>query len=265
MEGQVALVTGASRGIGAALARSLAARGVEVVCVARSTAARPSSTRGTLDETVAAIRAVGGRAHAVVADMREEERVRDAVRTAIALTGRLDILVNNAAAAVPGDWSAPRKRWDLLLDVNVRAPMVATQEAVAHFAAAGEGRVVNVSSIAATHAIAPLELYGLSKAALEHLTVSTAAALAGRRVAVNCLRVDIPVASEGAMHWDRYDGSPGWLEPQLAADALMAILDQPVQRTGQIVDLSDVAVADQDVRRAGRALARHASTPVRAG
>ena len=127
----MALVTGASRGIGAALARTLAARGIEVVCVARSTAAEPSSTPGTLDDTVAAITASGGRAHAIATDVRDEERVRAAVRMAVELTGRLDFLVNNAAAAVSGDWSAARRRLDLLLDVNVWAPMVATQEAVA--------------------------------------------------------------------------------------------------------------------------------------
>jgi len=262
MHDRVAVVTGASRGIGAALAMKLAASGAIVVCVARSTSARPGSAPGTLDDTVAVISAAGGTAHAVAADLRDAAAVRAAVQAAVDITGRLDILVNNAAAAVPADWSSDRKRFDLLLDVNVWAPMVATQAAFEHLRARGDGRVLNVSSIAATHAIEPLQIYGLSKVALEHLTVSTAGSVAASGVAINCLRVDMPVASEGAMHWNRFGDGDGWVAPTTAAEAMMTILRWPVHATGCVVDLSSLAEVDGGVRRAGRAEARHGATEI---
>jgi citronellol/citronellal dehydrogenase len=265
LRGRTAFVTGASRGIGAALAKALAHAGAVVVGVARSTAAEPSATLGTLDDTVEQIGRIGGTAHTIQADLSNEDEVRDAVKKALELTGRLDLLVNNAAAAVPADWSANRKRFDLLMNVNVWAPMLAMQEAMEALTASGDGRVLNISSIAATHAVAPLQLYGMSKAALEHLTVGAAVSLQGSRVAVNCLRVDIPVASEGALHWERFGDGHGWLDTARAAQAALAVLQMPATVTGRVFELSDLAAIDDDLRREGRRVARLDSTAVFGG
>jgi len=108
IEGKVALVTGASRGVGKALALALAAEGASVACAARATDAQPQRTPGTLDETVLLVEEAGGRALAVPTNLAREEEVERMVATTIAHFGRVDILVNNAAITFPGDLTQVR-------------------------------------------------------------------------------------------------------------------------------------------------------------
>jgi NAD(P)-dependent dehydrogenase (short-subunit alcohol dehydrogenase family) len=129
LEGKVALVTGASRGVGAATAMALAEAGCQVACAARSTRSHPQRTPGTLDDTVARIEAGGQRALAVPTDLAVDEQVVAMVATTVAHFGRLDILVNNAAITFIGDLDIPLRRYDLIMQVNLRAPMIALREA----------------------------------------------------------------------------------------------------------------------------------------
>src|SRR5438552_12705030 len=114
--------------------------------------------------------------------------------------GRLDILVNNAAITFDGDLALPMKRWDLVMEVNVRAPLLAMRAALPVMKRSGEGRILNISSAAAVLPIRGMLVYGVSKAALERLTIGAAEELAPERIAVNCLRIAVPISSEGFVY-----------------------------------------------------------------
>ena len=232
LEGRVALVTGASRGVGAATAVALAAAGCRVACAARSTAAAPQRTPGTLDATVSAIEQAGGEAVAVPTDLSQAEQVERMVEAAVDAFGSLDILVNNAAVTFVGDLAIPLHRHDLIMEINLRAPLIACRAAVPHLRAAGGGRIVNVSSVAALHPYPGLMSYGMAKAGLERLTVDLAGQLFADAIAVNCFRIDIPVASEGflanAPDLDHGD----WEPSEVAAEGIVWMLRQPVGYTG---------------------------------
>src|SRR5262245_59251928 len=131
--------------------------------------------------------------------------------------GRVDILVNNAAITFPGDVDLPMKRYDLIFSVNTRAPLIAIQTALPGMRARGEGAVLNVSSLAALNYFPTQMAYGMSKIALEHMTVSLATQLLDDHIPVNTFRIDVPVASEGFVYnspgaaisdWERTEVAP---------------------------------------------------------
>lgn len=209
--GRTAVVTGASRGIGAALAERLAAEGADVLVVAR-TADRHDHLDGSLSETIDRCRRHGaGTAEALVADLSDEHsRERIVPRALEYFGGRLDVLVNNAAAAIYQPvLGYPLRRRRLTFEVNVHAPLDLAQAAVPAMVERGEGWIVNVSSATARYEHgAPAEppsdplhlgIYGASKAALNRLTVALAAAVAGSGVRVNTIEPRSGVATEGAM------------------------------------------------------------------
>jgi citronellol/citronellal dehydrogenase len=240
LEGNVALVTGASRGVGAAVAVALAEAGCLVAGAARSTAGQPQRTPGTLDDTVARIEAAGGTALAVPTDLAVEDEVVAMVRTTVDHFGRLDLLVNNAAITFTGDLDIAVRRYDLVMAVNLRAPWVALREAAPHFRAAGGGAVVNVSSAAALYPYPSLAAYGVSKAGLERLTVDSARQLAPDGVAVNCFRIDIPVASEGFIANTPGMDRSSWEPAEVAAEGIVWMLGQPPAFSGQLVSMWDL-------------------------
>lgn len=204
-----ALVTGASRGIGAAVAERLAAEGADVAVTARTLDAR-DDLPGSLTETAARVERHGRRAAVVVADITDEDaRARVVPEAVEALGGPLDILVNNAAAAIYGpatDLSLKRRR--LLFEANVHAPLDLAQAAVPAMRAAGRGWIVNLTSKAARtwpgppFALGPngttIALYGASKAALDRITNALGAELAGTGVRVNGVAPRAAVLTEGA-------------------------------------------------------------------
>jgi NAD(P)-dependent dehydrogenase (short-subunit alcohol dehydrogenase family) len=233
LRGKVALVTGASRGVGAATALALAAAGAKVACAARSTAATPQRTPGTLDETLARIAAAGGEAISVPTNLAKEDEVVAMVRRSADHFGRLDVLVNNAAITFVGDLDIPLERYDLIMTVDLRAPLVAIREAVPHMRRAGGGAIVNVSSAAALYPHAGLMAYGIAKVGLERLTIDAAKQLQRDRIAVNCFRIDVPVASEGFVAntpgLDRAD----WEPSEVAAEGILWVLQQPPAFSGR--------------------------------
>jgi len=133
---------------------------------ARSTDAAPKRLPGTIDAVVEQIRAAGGDALAVPTNLASEDDVVAMVARAVERFGRLDVLVNNAAITFVGDLQMPTKRYDLIMDVNVRAPFIAIRESVPHLRAAGGGAIVNVSSAAALMPVPHMSVYGVSKLAL---------------------------------------------------------------------------------------------------
>lgn len=238
---QVALVTGASRGVGAATALALAAAGYAVACAARSTRDQPHRTPGTLDDVVAAIRAAGGTAIAVPVDLSDRAQVAAMVERTVAELGRLDVLVNNAAVTFVGDLDIPERRHDLVLAIDLDAPFQAARHAVPHLRAAGEGRIVNVSSLAALKPVPGLMSYGMAKVALERLTVDLARQLAADHIAVNCFRIDVPVASEGTVANMPGVDKTDWEPSSVAAEGILWQIRQPVTYSGQLDSMAHLA------------------------
>jgi NAD(P)-dependent dehydrogenase (short-subunit alcohol dehydrogenase family) len=238
LEGKVAIVTGASRGVGAATAVALADAGAMVACAARATEANPLRLPGTIDATVGRITDAGGEALAVPTNLAHEEDVERMVAATVEHFGRLDVLVNNAAITFPGDLDVPMKRYDLMMAVNLRAPLVAAHAAAPHMKQHGEGAIVNVSSAAALSYIPGLMVYGMSKIAMEHLTVSLATQLLPHRIAVNTFRIDVPVASEGFVaNLPDVDHS-GWEPTEVPAEGIVWMLRQPASYTGHNVGMA---------------------------
>jgi citronellol/citronellal dehydrogenase len=233
LKNKVALVTGASRGVGAATAVALAEAGASVACAARSTEATPQRTPGTLDRTVARVEAAGTRGLAVPTNLASEDEVVRMVRTTVEHFGRIDILINNAAITFVGDLDIPLKRHDLIMEVNLRAPLIAIREAVPHMKRQGGGAIINVSSAAAMFPFPGLMSYGVSKVGLERLTVDIARQEQRHGIAVNCFRIDVPVASEGFVANTPGVDRSDWEPAEVAAEGILWVLRQPATFSGR--------------------------------
>lgn len=214
LDGKVALVTGSSSGIGAAVARSLAGEGATVVV--------NSSSSVEAGEAVAA--EVGG--SYVQADVSDEAQARRMVDTVVERHGRLDILINNAGTTfvIPhADLDAVKpEHWHRILDVNVLGTWFVTHAAVPHLRAAGDASIVNITSVAGVRPTGSSIPYAVSKAALNHLTLLLANVL-GPEITVNAVApglVDTP-----------------WTEDW---DAIRAAVEAtaPLRRSGQPDDIA---------------------------
>ncbi|MFS3129300.1 SDR family NAD(P)-dependent oxidoreductase [Nocardioides sp. Bht2] len=207
--GRRAVVTGASRGIGAGIVERLAAEGADVVAVAR-TLEQHDHLPGSLQETVQRGSRYGTKVLALTADLAAEDD-RDGLigRAAEMLDGPIDILVNNAAAAMYHSMADfPLKRRRLTFEVNVHAPLDLAQQALPDMIESGAGWIVNVSSATANLRQGPpfelpppgtaMAIYGASKAALNRLTNGLGAELYGAGVRVNTIEPRFGVLTEGA-------------------------------------------------------------------
>jgi len=232
LDGKVAIVTGASRGVGAATAELLAQRGCKVACAARATASSPLPIPGTIDDTVERIRAAGGDAIAVPTNLANDDEVDAMVATTVARYGRVDVLVNNAAITFAGDLELPMKRFDLVMQVDLRAPLLAIRAVVDGMKERRSGAILNVSSVAGLNYIPGLMAYGMAKAALEHLTLSAAHQLRPFGIAVNTFRIDIPVASEGFVFNMPDADHSDWEPSEVAAEGIVWMLEQPPEYSG---------------------------------
>lgn len=181
LSSHVALVTGGSRGIGAAIAKRLAAEGAAVAITYTSAPAKA-------DEVVAAIQAAGGQALAIRADSSDAEAVKNAIAATVSAFGRLDVLVNNAGVAL----IAPLEQFSLddfdrLMAVNVRGVFVATQEAARHMTEGG--RIIMIGSVNADRMpFAGGSVYAMSKAAVAGFTRGLARDLGPRGITVNTVQ-----------------------------------------------------------------------------
>jgi citronellol/citronellal dehydrogenase len=235
----VAIVTGASRGVGAAICAALAEAGARVACTARSTDFRPSDrVTGTLDEVVRRINERGGEAIALPADLTDEDAIVAMVKSTTDRLGRVDMLVNNAGVTLAGGVNISRSRYDIVMDVNVRAPLIATREVVPIMRDQGAGRIVNVSSSGALNVFPGTMVYGMAKVALERMTVDVAMQLREHNIALNCLRIDVPVASEGFIANVPDTTYDDWEPPETPAEGVQWILNQPISMTGQLLSLT---------------------------
>jgi NAD(P)-dependent dehydrogenase (short-subunit alcohol dehydrogenase family) len=234
LEGRVVIVTGASRGIGAEIARRFAAEGAAVAAAARTVEPGPKRLPGTITETAEAIRANGGRAVAVPVDLsRPADRERLVTETEREL-GPVDILVSNAAVT----YFTPAlefdlRRYDLMFEVQVKAALHLAQLLVPGMRERGRGWVLNVSSGAARHPQIPPSgragsgagtVYGMCKAALERLSTGLAAEVFDAGIAVNALSPSRVVPTPGTIfHGLTTEGSPDSEPPAVMAAAALAL------------------------------------------
>ena len=253
LRGAVALVTGASRGVGRAIAVALAEAGADVGCAARATDHNPRKLPGTIDATAREVEARGRRALAVPTDLSQPAEVEAMVARTMRHFGRLDVLVNNAAITFPGDIDLAMKRWDLVMEVNLRAPVLAIKAALPGMIARRRGAILNVSSAASLMAVPGLLVYGVSKAGLERLTTGVAENVRSHGIAVNCLRIDVPIASEGFVHNAPELDKSDWEPTEVGAEGALWMLAQPPEFTGQVLGITDLrrrhGVAESRVRR----------------
>ena len=255
LAGRRVVVTGASRGIGAAIAERCCAEGADVLLTAR-TVERHDHLAGSLTETVARCRHYGTRVETLAADLADGESRAAIIPHALALfDGRVDVLVNNAAAAIYQPLADfPLRRRRVIFEVNVHAPLDLAQQVVPSMRERGEGWIVNLSSGAARPAAGPpfpegalgttSAVYGASKAALNKLTNALAIELYGTGIRVNTLEPRAAVMSEGAEVLVGGKLSDDQIESMEAmVEATLALCTCEAERTGQTfvsLDLLDV-------------------------
>ncbi len=259
LSGKVAIVTGASRGIGKAAALGLAKEGVKVVVAARSETERPGLP-GTIHQTVAEIEGHGGIAMAVRCNLREEEEIYEMARRTLDAFGRIDVLVNNAGIGSYRPFlETTVKQWDLVMDIDLRAPFIACKAVAPVMVEQQSGSIINVSSHAATNIFSSTlgedhqagivlvgQAYGSAKAGLERFTWGLAAELGPHNIAVNVLKPLRPVASEG-FRAQRPDADfSTWATPEAMVTAVIHLAQQDAQ------GLTGAIVTDEElVRRLG--------------
>jgi NAD(P)-dependent dehydrogenase (short-subunit alcohol dehydrogenase family) len=246
LKDKVALVTGASRGIGRAIAQRLASAGATVVLSARSvdrSQAGDASLEGTLQETAQLIAAAGGKALIVAADLLNAEQRDELITRAVAAAGRLDILVNNAGYAEYAPTLAMDEQvFEHTLDHYLRAPLALIKAAVPFMRQSGGGWIINLGSVTAEPISAPFDqfsiyggvtVYAAIKAAAHRMAQGLAAELSVDNIAVNILSPSSAIRTPGAA---RYIPSDYPTEPiEYIAEAALALCSaKPSERTGLI-------------------------------
>jgi len=247
MDGRVAIVTGASRGIGRHIAERFAAEGAAVALVARTVAPGASRLPGSLDEVVNQILARGGRAAVIPADLTVPEDVETIVARAEQALGPVDTLVNNAGVNFYGAaLSLPERRYAVMCQIMVNTPFRLAQLAIPGMIERGRGWVLNITSKQARHPLGPpypewasdgCVAYGMCKAAIDRFTTGLAAELHGTGVSVNALGTSGLVMTPGVAVVSPHTPDNAPVEPDEAmADAAVLICGaSPGTMTGRIV------------------------------
>ena len=234
LQGKVALITGASRGLGRALVLAYAAEGAELVINAREGSA------ADLEEVRRAAEEAGARVLAVTADVGSRADVERLAATALARFGRIDILVNNASALGPTPMpflaDYPPDAWEEVLRTNVTGPFLLTRALVGQMIARGTGVIVNVTSDAGVVGYPTWGAYGVSKAALDQMTRTWSAELEGTGVRI--VSVD-PGSMDTAMHRaaEPEEDPAQWARPEdvtdpfvwLASDAAAGVTGERIE------------------------------------
>ena len=180
LEGRVALITGASQGIGRACAQALAREGATVAAAARN--------REKLDQLVAEIAAAGGKAAAFVMDVADEEQVKSGIKSALAQFGKIDILVNNAG--ITRDQLVMRMKradWDAVLNTNLTSAYLCIQQVIGSMLKQRWERIINITSVFGQIGQAGQANYAASKAGLIGLTMAMAREVASRNITCNAV------------------------------------------------------------------------------
>jgi citronellol/citronellal dehydrogenase len=242
LAGKVAIVTGASRGIGRALALGLARAGCQVVLAAKSiesTAKLPGSIYTVAQE----VEALGGQALPVQVDVRDEGQIEAMAARTLERFGRIDILLNNAGAL----WwrnvvDTPAKRFDLVLGVNARAALLSSRAVLPAMLQHGWGHIVNMSPPMDLSIVAGRVAYSMSKLGMTLLTFGLAEELRGQPISVNSLWPVTIIESQASLNWGL--GTPEtWRKPDILVDSVLRLVQHvPGSLTGR-------ALLDEDFLR----------------
>jgi 3-oxoacyl-[acyl-carrier protein] reductase len=206
LSGKAAFVTGASRGIGAAIAKRLAADGASV-------AITYSKGADAAAKVVSDIERAGGKAIAIQADATDAKAVAAAVEKTVATFGRLDVLVNNAGTALPKPFEETTlEEMDRVIDINLRGVLIATQAALRQMR--DGGRIINIGSCVGERMMTPgLVAYAATKGAVKMFTQGLSREVGHRRITVNTIQ-------PGPIDTDLNPAAGDWAEPQIALTAL---------------------------------------------
>jgi len=206
LEGKIALITGGSRGIGAAIAKRLAADGATIAITYAKDTNSASAVVKTIEQS-------GGKAIAIQADAAKAEAVKAAVEKAFATFGQLDVLVNNAGTAIPKPFEeATLEEMDQVIDINIRGVLVATQAALKHMKSGG--RIIMIGSAVGERVAAPgLVPYAGTKGAVKMFTQALAREIGNRGITVNNVQ-------PGPIDTELNPAAGDWAVPQKAATAL---------------------------------------------
>ena len=258
MRGKIAIVTGASRGIGKAIALGFAREGAQVVVAARSESAPSERLPGSIHETAAKIAALGGRAVAVRCDVTDEASVAAMVETTLATFGRIDVLVNNAAVDFPSPVKdMPLKRWEVVLRVDVTGPFLCSRAVLPAMIAQGAGSIINISSQAATErgsgTVGYSAVYAASKAALDRFTWALAAEVGRHNIAVNALKPAKVIDTEGMRLWVEEEDRRGWGSPEAMVTCAVFLAKQDASSVTGTVATDDEYVAWHGLKIPGSA------------
>ncbi len=248
LEGKVAIVTGASRGIGQGIAELFASEGARVICAARTLHEGDHMLAGSLDRTVTRIREAGGDATAVTVDVSDEASCYQLVEVARQTYGPVDVLVNNAALNyyIPVvDY--PTARWLRGFSVNLHGPFMLSKAVLPDMLARRSGSIVSISSVAAIGpGRGPYEgnqarpggtMYGASKAALERFTQGLAQEVYDHGVTVACVSPGVGVATEGTVHFgiSKSLDDPDREPMSMMTRAVLLLATEPLDRvTGRV-------------------------------
>jgi NAD(P)-dependent dehydrogenase (short-subunit alcohol dehydrogenase family) len=255
LDGRVAVVTGASRGIGQRIAERFAEQGAAVAVVARTVQPGSAALPGSIDEVLATIRAEGGRAAAVPADLTRPEDVESVIARAEAELGPVDILVNNAGVNFYGPaLDVTAKKYQLMFQMMVHTPFRLCQLAIPGMVDRGQGWIVNITSKQARHPIGPpypdwasdgCTPYGMCKAAVDRMTTGFAAELEGTGVSVNALGTAGLVMTPGVAVVSPHTPENVPVEPDAwMADAALALCSAPAGRLTGRVDYSNLVLGE---------------------
>ena len=218
LKDKVAIVTGASRGIGKAISVGFAREGADVVVAARSIQEKDERLPGTIHQTADQIEKHGRRALPVQCDVTNEESVQAMVLAALDTFGHIDILVNNAGVAFYYPVvETPLKRWEIVLDVNLQGVFLCSKAVLPSMMEQKKGSIINISSLAADErdeGIVPTGLaYAVAKAAVDRFTWGLATEVGKYNIAVNCIKPKNVVSTEGMRYWVPEEKREEWEPP----------------------------------------------------
>lgn len=249
LDGKVAIVTGASRGIGKAIALLFAAEGAKVACAARTVTEGDHILEGSLMTTVSEIEKAGGTAVPMQVDVSQEESCRELVAKTREIFGPVDVMVNNAALTyfIPVK-DIPVRRWLRSFSVNFHGPFILSQLALQDMVERGSGAIVNISSGAAigpgrgpykeaTGGERGGTLYGAEKAALERFTQGLAEEVYRYGISVTCVSPSQVVPTPGTVYHNLVTGmdDPRGEPPEMMARAALLLATEPLDRvTGRV-------------------------------
>lgn len=229
LAGKTLFITGASRGIGLAIALRAARDGANIVIAAKSSVANPKLP-GTIHTAAAEIEAVGGKALALKVDIREEAEVRMAAATAAERFGGIDIVVNNASAIwLAGVENTPMKRFDLMHEVNTRGTFLTTQACLPFLKDAGNPHVLMLSPPPSIDPqwYAPHVAYTIAKFGMSHCVLGMAPEFGPLGIAVNALWPKTVIATAAVAMLGDSVRVENCRKPEIVADAAHAILTKP--------------------------------------